>query len=84
MEAVSILIQTLEQQARHEYFILTRELLGGLCGSVFIDDAFEKCIKTLVGEQEYESIKVERRLKMMERFETSVKRHYSGDEGMQA
>ena len=49
---------------------------------MFIDDAFEKCIKTLVGEQEYESIKVERRLKMMEKFETSVKRHYSGDEGM--
>ena len=53
--------------------------VGGLCGAVFVDAAFEKHIKMLVGEQTYNSINERRRLRMLREFENAVKRCFSGD-----
>lgn len=52
---------------------------GGLCGSVFVDAAFEKYIKTLVGQDDYDSIKEKPKKRMMREFEMSVKRCFTGD-----
>ncbi|KAF2200940.1 actin-like ATPase domain-containing protein [Delitschia confertaspora ATCC 74209] len=52
---------------------------GGLCGSVLVDSAFEKYIKTLVGEDDYNSIKQKPKVRMMREFEMGVKRCYTGD-----
>jgi hypothetical protein len=53
---------------------------GDLCGSVFVDAAFEKYVKTVVGEQDYNAIKPKAKKKMMKEFEVSVKRCYTGDD----
>lgn len=53
---------------------------GGLCGSVFVDAAFERYVKTVVGEKEYEAIRPRARKRMMKEFENSVKRCYTGDD----
>ncbi|KAF2643572.1 actin-like ATPase domain-containing protein [Massarina eburnea CBS 473.64] len=53
---------------------------GGLCGSVYLDQAFERYIKTIVGEEEYKAIKERDKKKMLQEFELSVKRTYSGDD----
>ncbi|KAM0796671.1 hypothetical protein BDR22DRAFT_866080 [Usnea florida] len=50
---------------------------GGLCGSVFLDLAFQKYIETIVGEIEYNSIKENNRKKMMREFEYGIKRCFS-------
>lgn len=52
---------------------------GDLCGSVFLDMAFEKHIKTVVGEGQYAGLRDKAKKKMMREFETAVKRSYSGD-----
>ncbi|KAJ4292499.1 hypothetical protein N0V90_009161 [Kalmusia sp. IMI 367209] len=53
---------------------------GGLCGSVYLDQAFERYIKTIVGEDQYNSIKERDKKKMIQEFELAVKRTYSGDD----
>ncbi|KAF1995329.1 actin-like ATPase domain-containing protein, partial [Amniculicola lignicola CBS 123094] len=53
---------------------------GGLCGSVYLDQAFERYIKTIVGEDEWNSIRDKPKKKMMREFESSIKRCYSGDD----
>ncbi|KAH7125733.1 hypothetical protein B0J11DRAFT_506551 [Dendryphion nanum] len=52
---------------------------GGLCGSVYLDQAFERYIKTIVGENEWKQIKDKSKKKMMKEFEESIKRCYAGD-----
>lgn len=54
---------------------------GGLCGSVYLDQAFESYIKTLVGDAQWQKLKPKSKQKMMQLFEMSVKRSYAGDEG---
>ncbi|KAF9874990.1 hypothetical protein CkaCkLH20_07684 [Colletotrichum karsti] len=53
------------------------EAQGGLCGSVFLDTAFENCIKTLVGERQYEGIRSIDKKKMLRTFDFGVKRSFS-------
>ncbi|KAF1830154.1 actin-like ATPase domain-containing protein [Decorospora gaudefroyi] len=53
---------------------------GGLCGSVYLDQAFERYIKTIVGESEWNSIKDKSKKKMMREFELAIKRCYAGDD----
>ncbi|KAJ4993517.1 Hsp70 family chaperone [Stagonosporopsis vannaccii] len=53
---------------------------GDLCGSVYLDQAFEKYIKTIVGEDQWQDLRPKSKQKMMSEFETSVKRCYTGDE----
>ncbi|KAF2870470.1 hypothetical protein BDV95DRAFT_607638 [Massariosphaeria phaeospora] len=53
---------------------------GGLCGSVYLDQAFERYIKTIVGEDAYNSLRDRDKKKMLLEFELSVKRCYSGDD----
>ncbi|KAL8798869.1 MAG: hypothetical protein Q9182_006325 [Xanthomendoza sp. 2 TL-2023] len=53
---------------------------GGLCGSVFLDAAFEKYVETIVGKEQYSRIKLKSRKKMLREFEMSVKRCYTGDD----
>ena len=52
-------------------------LLGGLCGSVFLDASFQQYIATIVGEAEYNNIKESNRKKMMREFEYGIKRSFS-------
>lgn len=61
---------------------------GDLCGSIFLDLAFEKCITTIVGEDQYynvlrdlKGIKERSRKKMMEQFEIGIKRNFTGMPG---
>nr|EAQ70857.1 hypothetical protein MGCH7_ch7g264 [Pyricularia oryzae 70-15] len=51
---------------------------GDLCGSVYINHAFEKDLKLRVGERQYKSIQRARRRKMLLDFDT-VKQSYEGD-----
>ena len=51
---------------------------GGLCGSVFLDAAFEKHIKIKVGERTYMKIKEVKRKRMLRDFEQGVKKGYDG------
>ena len=51
-----------------------------MCGSVFLDAAFEKQIKVLVGEQQYASINEKAKVNMRRDFEMGVKRMFSGDD----
>jgi hypothetical protein len=44
-----------------------------------VDLAFEKYIKTLVGEAEYNKTREKARMMMLRDFENSVKRCYTGD-----
>ncbi|KAH7081489.1 hypothetical protein BKA63DRAFT_462626 [Paraphoma chrysanthemicola] len=52
---------------------------GDLCGSVYLDQAFEKYIRTVVGEEQWMSVKDKAKKKMMGEFELSIKRCYAGD-----
>jgi hypothetical protein len=54
-------------------------LIGGLCGSVFLDAAFENHIKTIVGEAQYNSIRQKSRKLMLREFEEGVKRSFTGN-----
>ena len=51
---------------------------GELCGSVFLDSAFEKHIKVKVGERQYMKIKELKRKRMLRDFEQAVKKAYDG------
>ncbi|RDI80134.1 hypothetical protein Vi05172_g9924 [Venturia inaequalis] len=53
---------------------------GELCGSVFLDMAFEKHIKTVVGDEQYAKLKDRAKKKMIKEFETGVKCSYTGEE----
>ncbi len=63
-------------------FVLPRSVLtmrgnlptGGLCGSVFLDRAFQKHIEETIGETEYRSLRARNRKKMMRDFEYGIKR----------
>lgn len=46
---------------------------------MFLDQAFEKHIRTVVGEHQYAGLKEKSKQKMMKEFETAVKRSYAGD-----
>lgn len=50
---------------------------GGLCGSVFLDIAFQKYIETIIGEMQYNGIKQTNHKKMMREFEYGIKRCFS-------
>ncbi|KAJ4416814.1 hypothetical protein N0V82_006543 [Gnomoniopsis sp. IMI 355080] len=52
---------------------------GDLCGSVFLNIAFTRYIKTLVGETQYEEIKPRNKIKMEAEFEIGPKRRFRGD-----
>ncbi|KAF2034234.1 actin-like ATPase domain-containing protein, partial [Setomelanomma holmii] len=53
---------------------------GALCGSVYLDQAFEKYIKIVVGEEQWANTKDKAKKKMMREFELSIKRCYAGDD----
>ncbi|KAL9085632.1 MAG: hypothetical protein Q9165_007533 [Trypethelium subeluteriae] len=55
-------------------------LSGGLCGSVFVDIAFEKHVRTIVGESAYARLKQKAKATMFGEFEHQVKRQYSGED----
>lgn len=52
---------------------------GDLCGSVYLDVAFRRYVKTIVGESQYESITPRYRKMMENEFEHGVKRTFNGD-----
>ncbi|KAJ8131335.1 hypothetical protein O1611_g2287 [Lasiodiplodia mahajangana] len=53
---------------------------GGLCGSVFLDMAFERYIIGLVGQEAYAGIKQANKNKMLRDFEFGVKRAFDGSD----
>lgn len=54
-------------------------MTGGLCGSVFLDMAFERYIAGLVGQEVYSALKSENKDKMLLEFEFGIKRAFNGD-----
>lgn len=53
---------------------------GKLCGSTYLDHAFEKYIRTIVGESQWAGLRDKPKQRMMADFEMSIKRCYAGDE----
>lgn len=53
---------------------------GGLCGSMYLDTAFVRYVKTIVGDIQYDQLKDKAKRAMMREFEQSVKRCYNGDD----
>jgi hypothetical protein len=51
---------------------------GDKCGSIFLDKAFIKYVKLIVGEEVYERLKDKAKARMHQDFE-GVKRCYTGD-----
>ncbi|OSS51064.1 hypothetical protein B5807_04076 [Epicoccum nigrum] len=51
----------------------------GLCGSNYFDQAFEKYIRTIVGEPQWRRLKSKSKHRMMRGFEGSIKRCYNGN-----
>ncbi|OCL06987.1 actin-like ATPase domain-containing protein [Glonium stellatum] len=54
--------------------------IGGLCGSAFIDMSFEKFVKTKVGKEQFEGIRLKHRKRMLQEFDVQVKRSFAGDD----
>lgn len=52
---------------------------GDLCGSVYLDQAFERYIRTLVGDEQWARIRDKYKKKMMNKFEMGIKRAFAGD-----
>jgi hypothetical protein len=50
-----------------------------LCGSNYLDQAFEKYIRTIVGEPQWRRLKSKSKQRMMRDFEGSIKRCYNGN-----
>ncbi|KAF4419189.1 actin-like ATPase domain-containing [Fusarium acutatum] len=50
---------------------------GGLCGSVFLDAAFEKSIKAIVGLDQYNRLKDRHKKKMLQTFDYAIKRAFA-------
>lgn len=53
---------------------------GDLCGSVFLDMAFENHIRMLVGREQYEGLRPRNKRRMMEAFEFGIKRSFSKED----
>lgn len=53
---------------------------GDLCGSMYLDIAFQKYVKTIVGDEQYDKLHDKAKRAMMREFEQSVKRCYNGDD----
>lgn len=51
---------------------------GDLCGSVFLDLAFQKYIEILIGANQYSNIRESYRKTMMRGFEYGIKRAFTG------
>lgn len=47
---------------------------------MYLDQAFERYIRTIVGEEQWGEIKDKAKKKMMSEFELSIKRCYAGDD----
>jgi hypothetical protein len=56
-------------------------LSGDLCGSVYLDAAFERHIAFLVGNAQYEKIETRRKNQMLDAFELGVKRCFDDQDG---
>jgi len=53
---------------------------GGLCGAIFLDDAFEKQIRTLISADDYEDLGSRAKRKFMHEWEIGIKRTFKMDE----
>lgn len=55
-------------------------VIGGLCGSVFLDMAFKNYLRTIITEQVFNNITPRHMAKMMHEFEYCIKRQFSSKE----
>jgi len=55
-------------------------VLGGLCGAIFLDAAFEKQIRTMISADDYEDLGSRAKRKMMNDWEHGMKRSFKIDE----
>jgi hypothetical protein len=53
--------------------------LGGLCGAIFLDVAFEKHIRTMISAEDYEKLSDRSKIKMMHEWEYGAKRGFRVD-----
>lgn len=59
--------------------LVDRIPLAGLCGAVYLDQAFEAAIRTRVGSSDYDRLSERSRLKLLEGdWEHGIKRAYNG------
>lgn len=55
-------------------------MLGDLCGAVYLDETFDRIIRTIVGESTYDKLDPEVKAKMFENdWEFAAKRIYNGN-----
>jgi hypothetical protein len=54
--------------------------LGGLCGAIFLDAAFERQIRTMISADDYEDLGSRAKRKMMNDWELGMKRSFKIDE----
>jgi hypothetical protein len=55
-------------------------LVGGLCGSVYLDAGFERHVSFLVGDEAYAKLDPRRKNQMLEEFEFGIKRCFDDEE----
>jgi len=55
-------------------------LVGGLCGSVYLDAGFERHVSFLVGYEAYANLDPRRKNQMLEQFEFGIKRCFDDEE----
>jgi hypothetical protein len=59
--------------------MLKSNRIGGLCGAIFLDQAFEAVIRTKVGRMEYDKLPGEAKKKAFDNdWEHGIKRAYNG------
>ena len=75
--------ETMEVYDRMTAKLMITPLVGDLCGSVFLDLAFQSYICTLIGKEQYDRIKEKPKRQMIEQFEFGVKRCFTTKEQQQ-
>lgn len=52
---------------------------GGTCGAVFLDDRFEKQMRTIAGDQTFDNMGPRNKLDLMDKWEYGAKRVFRHD-----
>jgi hypothetical protein len=64
---------------QYHYYPAILTVLGGLCGAVYLDEGFDRTIRTIVGSSTYEKLDVEVKARVFEQgWEFQAKRLYNG------
>lgn len=68
----------------NQSLLVAEHFSGGLCGAVYLDDAFDKAMRVEVGSSTYDKLSNEVKAKVFEKeWEWGPKRNYIGSNGPQ-